>query len=299
MWSWEAVSILAAVLAGCGVLADRILLDRQKGQLQLILTRWWCRLDETRIPNLPSLVSGWFLRLVTKIGGRDRYTTRGFLIAGIVSVLLTSAALLFGNLPGYDWQFAANQFVYRFSNMPKLVSLYLPNLFFDIVTISITVAIVRKIHRHGPFNAFGWIAIDITFAGLLAISCAAAAVGAIDILVLKQPPEVVVNFIAWWGGMLALCCPLNPNSSPAYAIDALYSMTTFIPTVLFMGFLVICGVAKVAARAGRVVSLHVLEKSTEGEPENLLVFGILGGFVGVLGLFAKAIHHFVSLSQSP
>lgn len=293
MWSWETTSIVAALLAGVGALTDRLMLNRQKGALQLALIGWWNRLDDTRFIDIPRLVAGWFLRIVRKTAGSEGLSFRGIAIATTGSIVLTSASLISGNWLGYDLAFAIGQFVTLVPNVSKVLSVYPANLVFDLATIIVTIAIVRKIHRLGALRAVGWMLLDIVVAGCLAIVCVTVAIGAIDIFVLGQAPELTVNFIAWWSGMLALFNPIHPNAEAAYTVDAMYSMTTFIPTTIFIIFLLLSGFAKPIARTGRMISKYILETATEGEPENLFAFTMLGSLCGVIGLFAKTVHHFL------
>lgn len=294
MWSWETISLVAAILASVGALTDRLILNRQKSALQLVLIQSWNRLDDTRIPDIPRLVAGWFLRIVRKAAGSEGLSFRGITIATTGSVAMTSASIIVGAWLSYDLESAIAQLGMLLADVPKLLSLYPANLVFDLATIIVTIAIVRKIYRLGAFRALGWMLLDIVIAGCLAIMCVTVAIGAIDILVLGQAPELTRNFITWWKGMLALFNPIHPNAETTFIVEALYSMTTFLPTTIFVIFLLLSGFAKPIARAGRMFSKHILEIATEGEPENLLVFTMLGSLCGVVSLFAKTIHHFLT-----
>lgn len=276
-------------------MTDRLLLNTHKSTLQLALIRWWYDLEQTEVPDIARVVAGWFLEGIKFLLGTKNNAVKGILWTALVSLSLTSAAILSGRMIVFGWETGISDFFTLFlSNEKIVISAYLPNLIFDLITIAITVAVVRKIHVVGVIRAVGWISIDILVAGVLAIICVTSCVAMIDILYLEQFPEFKTNFWSWWGGVLHIFNPSHPDSSRITVSNALYSFTTFIPTFIFLLLLVSFNFLKLASHAGIKLSKYVLETATEGDSEKLLVFTMFGGMFAVLGLLIKAVIHISS-----
>ncbi len=293
MFTWETVAIVAALLAGFGALLDRLLLNRQKGTLQLALTDWWIRLADASIPDLPILLAMQITRRFKQFSRGRSGRLRVVAATLIFSATLTTSAFYFGGVIEQGWA-AANLELTLLLRPARSIPVYATNLIFDTATVLITILIIGRIAHLGILRAIGWILADVALAGLLAFLCITVVTAAFDIFLFRQTPEWLVNLRAWWHAVLVIIDPSNPNAAPHLMTYAFYSLTTFAPTVIFIAVLLILGLAKPVVTIGRGASMHLLEKATEGEPENLLIFTMLGSLFGVIGLFAKMLHHFIA-----
>ena len=295
MWTWEDTAIVCALLAGAGALIDRMLLNRHKPRVQQLLVEWWDWLDRFSVPDLPKKAAGNFLKFVRIISGRKLLSIRGITFAAFISLSLTTIAMFGGRALDVGLYQGWSNFVSMFlPNTPVVVSAYFPNLLFDLLTISVTVLIVKKIHRLGVFRSTAWILLDISLAGIFAIACVNVSLGMIDVIGLKQSPEIMINFNAWYAGMLALIWPGHLSADVSLITHALYSATTFIPTVGFLLLLIFLTLAKSIARIGIIASQYLFEKASEGEADKVIAFTMLRSLFAFVGLLAKTVHHFVT-----
>lgn len=181
------------------------------------------------------------------------------------------------------------------------LGLYITNFMFDIMTIFITLHILKAIVRNKKdIYRLLLIFLDFFFALLLFFSVA-------------ELSDNVANYL--WSGMFSITWEyfyennviqileagrwiFTNYGQPNSVADFFYSSTTLIPTTVFLLFLLISIIAKPVAHLGQWLMIHVLGVTMERSPELLPVGAMLGALVAFVTTIFVALSAAISLLAS-
>ena len=278
-----------------GVGIDRFLLNRHKGVIHNKLLAMWVWLDDFRIPEFHKFMAESAVRAYRRVMGTKALSWRPWVIALEASVLLTLLAIFVGgHVALSDPNIAA---AVRVPGPPGginlawwLLAFVGVNFIFDVVTVIVTVLILRKIARTNVLAGVLLITVDLGLAFLFAILCLRT-LGVCESVMLgrglaggpsiSDSYEVVVNTLSLSAGL---------GSEYLYGIG-LYALTTFIPTGLYLLFLLLLIPARASLYLGKRAVMYFCEKGTEpDDPKDMIVFTLLGTFFSLVGLLLKGLH---------
>ena len=172
-----------------------------------------------------------------------------------------------------------NSFWALFGN--HVAILYLSNFVFDVSTVAVTIAVLHQIEKtETSWRNTGWLLLDTILAFILAVLCVVG-VSALSHAIGQVVPSVAFanNFVfpeygeylvqesasAVWrttGAFLSV-----GGKGATYDIYGIYAVTTFLPTLLYVGLLFILIAGKLVLTVGRHGLLYTVEAVTEYRPE--------------------------------
>lgn len=126
------------VLLGAGRALDELVAYRHKERLHDLCVRFWVRLSETPVPNLPSLFAAWVLNWTERILNKRWKTVGVYVIAVTAFLSIAAATIALNNKPD------GNEIFIPF---PKQISLRTPDIF-DVAPLPHVLEVVAVI----PFD---------------------------------------------------------------------------------------------------------------------------------------------------
>lgn len=283
--SWPTVIIVIGLFAGLGPIIDRFILNRHKGQLYHLLLECWDKLDETSIPHLPKLMAALTLRGANKIIGIKLFSLKSVLRIGAISasltlmgVILPMTVLIHFDLDG----------LFSIDTALLFCFLILINFPFDFITTWVSYKMLQIVKSNTIIVGLLAIAVDIIVAIMLAVASATT------LIILSEETNATTLAIERVWKAVSVLFGL---SAVEYVDDWEYTSgflgsTTLIPTLIYIGILIVCSVAKPIAEIGRGSAMYLLERATEDEPNKLIVFTLLGSLASALILLVKTILFF-------
>jgi len=166
------ISSVSTLLISVGIFFDSITYKKEKDFIHTLLIKCWYNLDEIRIPDFPVIIIKKVLNLYHKFFScTDSWKTFSwknyYVILCIYSFFLSSFSFIVGN------HIISGVPLFRFSYTPfPIMPTYLINFIFDVITVSVTIKILKLIVRKKNlvFSVFV-IVLDIIFSYLLIILC--------------------------------------------------------------------------------------------------------------------------------
>lgn len=294
-----AVGTVSGLLAGFGLLLDKLVAPGQRIWLSDRLTTWWVHIESLKVPNLVAGVASAFLALKDRVFGRRLLAFRFAAVSIGVSIFLTTASIIFGDLHWFKDIFETLQY-FRERDLFVIYSL---NYLFDAMTLIVTIFILSLLLRTHEFIGPVLVVLDGTIAVTLAVICWTAATS-IEFPrhspVTLTPPtfhidRVALNISVYIGYVRYLdLIDLGTVSAIVEATDGwirridvngghlanwIYSGTSLIPTVVVLLILTITLVALIVLRVTRFLSLQLLRLDVETEKTIFFYTGVLAGLV--------------------
>jgi hypothetical protein len=158
-----AFGILFFLFTGLGVAIDRLLVMRHRSALHTAMVHWWNMIDDTAVPELPTLAARRLLRFGRFLFPWKLASWQTVIAAIIVSWCLTTAAFLVGSLiDGEPWQ--------KLPSFLPLATVYIANFPFDLLTFIAAVWSLQVLRTsRGAWFSITSIAITVLVAAALAI----------------------------------------------------------------------------------------------------------------------------------
>lgn len=266
MPNWDVIAGIAATFASLGILADSLLLRRQRGRLYQALLRGFLWLDDRTAPELPQQLAGQTTRFLDYVAGSKLLSVRSIAVSAFASVLLTVSFLAAGFLA-----FAAlgTNVVIPFA-IAILAVLVPLGVFLDFVSINIFRWATKSVAHRGVMGAW-W---QITLSALVTLAFAV-----LSLTVSFRWLDSVMDAEEYWNFYRPAAALLFTSSS----------LSMFLPVVTFFLCLVALWAVKSVLSAARLVGLHIIEVATEEEEAKLKIFTLVGGLFGFISVLAKTI----------
>jgi hypothetical protein len=177
-----AFGILFIAFTALGAVVDRFLVTRHRSALHTAMVRWWTKIYDTSIPELPASAARRVLKLGKFIFPWKMLSWQASVACIIISWSLTSAAFLLGKIiEGEPW--------HKLPSELPLATVYFANFPYDLLTILLTVRVLQLLSASPNVGiSFGIITLNIIVAGFLAVFCAASIQWANDFAVKHNLP---------------------------------------------------------------------------------------------------------------
>ncbi|MBN2395715.1 MAG: hypothetical protein JXC36_04540 [Candidatus Atribacteria bacterium] len=305
------VLLISGAIAAIGSGLDHLLLERQRSKLYELVFGWWERIEMLKMRRLDREMAQLFLRAEHKIFGKKRYNFRWIFTALTISFMLTTLALVFGE---YMFFSIANTsppwnghgkcpliqaILYIPEHEPKY--LYPINLFFDILTLTVTVYLISRLANSKSKLDRIWIyPLDITAAFMFAWLCyfVAAIMEGVALPGGVDPIELKINLASF--KMFFSEYSRMGNAIYYYYFDTvkvssedlnvlatfLFSNTTLLPTIAYIVILFLLSLSRFIFVSIRRIVLQVLERSLE---TNKSIFFYTGCLLGLINIIFKLI----------
>ena len=231
LWITVIIATLGIPVA-MGRVVDIWMTQGNKITLQNRLRSCIGEIEDVKVPDLPSACAGWLLRYVYKIVFPLRLHWKLFLYAGLFSMLLTLSVWLVGR--SVDESSGGTRFISNLSPWEKTLSflISLPlNAIFDFLTVYITILIVEKIRNTHKIFIGAYIVADLVIAFWFALVVGTIAVSSLDWHTSGNP-----RVFHWLNVTFHCIINLSPiyESSAITWLGLLFSLTTFIPTMIYL-----------------------------------------------------------------
>lgn len=266
--NWEDIIILIVLIQAICLATDKLLLLRHRTQLHDVLIRIWVSLSDQHFMDVPRVVANAVLAAKTKIFGSRLFSFRSGIVSFIISGSLTTIVLISGHYiepPVKEFLLGENSPT-GLAEKPWAMLLGI-NYVLDVATMLATVGCLTLVSRGKYIVRTLAILLDI----FLAILCAGA--------------------VAFW-----LSFQFNFLLSEGIAGDVTimaYASTTMIPTVIFLCFMLLSGIALLLIRSLKIAAMYFSELATENGPERTMPFTILGVLLNVIVVSMKVGAHFI------
>jgi hypothetical protein len=300
--SWVTLGTGLVGLAAVGAATDQLLMFTKKRRLYDALLRFWLRLDNARVADLPRSAAAAVARRLYVFRRRPRGSI-AWSIA--ISVALTASAALIGRVArsqyfgGYampQGTSIASATEMHITWLFHKIGIYAPafaiNWAFDLVTVIVTVfALDRFAKSRGAWRGLVWLAGTALIAYGLAVSCLAVSYAA-------------TNFARFTGGFVdtllvanravSSVLTLSFDDNTAYIMDdGFFATTTMVPITAYLlvlvGLWLLKGFTTIALGAGKYGMELALEPSPTEIRDKFRPFTLLGLFLGLLGGLIKVI----------
>jgi hypothetical protein len=301
MPSWLTIALFCGLLsAGC-IAADRFMLNRQKIKLYDLLSTFWLKLSDTRFPELHIIVASQTTQFIRKRFRENKILFFIFLVT--LSTAITASAVLLGF--HFEHKFLEFGSVARkcsiwIKEKPPIffVIMFFINMIFDLATFFSTYIILKIIIIAKLPKVIFLIFLDILIALFIAYS-GMYTFTVVSTLILEfrlLPFRTLVGLLdprsIFAIGSFMFGVSLSDPDGILTIIC--YSLTSLIPTALYMIFLLFLLLAKPVLYCARYVFLHFLEKSTEPTPEKIAPFTLLAVVLNLFAIIAKTVDHFLT-----
>lgn len=335
------ISVLIAVNA-VGVAIDSWMSQRGQVRLYKSFQSWWESIDDGSFSRLPNRAASWFLSLEKRLFGDT--AAKFIIVSALISITLTTFLLLwveawtletriYGSNTWIDPDVAL--FLQKagfFENLVAAAQLiflggtqafgsqmgsgfytlagYTINFLFDVLTLFVTVKILRIAVESATPTALALIAIDGLIAVVLAVLCGAVS----GWLLYDERIELIFggkqfgrseSIFAWIynssSGLVEFLssnwAPISDMASSNLSLGA-YSATTLIPTLLYITCIACLLIAKPVARYASPLAAALVSRLIRDNPEHhvdqfkpFTLLGILlsaiGGVLGVIATYVS------------
>lgn len=290
--------VLCVVLSVIGYFVDFLLTPesrrKHRNKVQIFFRKIFDSIDNADFGNLQKLMVKYVITFKNRFFGERILTRRLFIRSLLCSQYLTLMALILsglyeeGRIVEFNFfnfvpmlPFVGFSFVYKPINIYLLlenIGLFWNNYLFDFLAIASTCILLKMAYEKKlwfPLAAF----IDVSLSYLLSYLCI--------VLYLIIPPHsgyVKFNFLTFipdlWSGKLML--------GPFRTTWVFYSLTTFVPIILYMSVLLFFSLCKCL----KYVCEPLAEKCSKGA-EKTIFFTLASGFA-ILAILLKAIDEFIN-----
>lgn len=270
-----------------GAAIDRFMLKREKAGLLERMATWWIQISYIKVPHLHRTMAEKSLALVKVLLGSKFFSFRSIITVSTISVGLTLFSLFLGYwigiireleiyLPFYvivsDWLLdltSSNEVILVF-----LIFFPLLNLILDGLTCFITFFLLRKIQRTNGLMAIIYVLVDTLAAILTGFICLYTGAWLYELT----------------GESVAVLGKLNRATTMGrgFAI-MLFSMTTAIPTVLYMCVMFLLVLCKTVLSSSKFIAASFLERAMDPGVEKFAPFTLFGISCGVLAAFIRTV----------
>jgi hypothetical protein len=292
MPDWSTIIIVMGFFAGIGPIIDRLMLNRHKGRLYDWLLLLWNRLDETNIPNLPRLMAEWSLSIIRRTIGQKIYSIKSIGKIIFISALLTTMGI---TLPMYfiiDKHSVSLMFV-----ISCFIFLGPINLPFDLITVFVSYKILKIIRLKSPIVGLAAIILDLILAIILAILCASTITIDLEEFSVSKAFVMALDGVKRAVFTLFGIMPISLEGDYDFLyVAGFLGSTTLIPTILYMGLMLILLISKPISEFAKKTAMYFFESVTEDKPEKLIVFTLLGSIASAIVLIAKTFQHFLTIN---
>ena len=152
MVSWGAIAVISTILPLLGGAADRVLAARHRERLHLALVTFWCHIDDTRVPDLPKLMTNWATSGARHILGPRAIAPRSLLITLAASGLLTTVLGIAGDQ-------MENPYNVRWPPLFASYPIYVVNGIFDLAAVAVTLLLLKAVRNSTSAARPEWSAI--------------------------------------------------------------------------------------------------------------------------------------------
>lgn len=315
--------LVISICGGTGAILDRWLLDRLKPRLHHWLLERWNQLDETSIPDLPRLMVQWTLTVWQKVFPWRLFPWQSLGICFVLSWVLTSIATLIAGMldGGYSSPRMLPWFTLYLVNFPfdfltLAITIRLLHLIQRASTLKVLALIVFDVLLALSLAALGLVAMlqtgdfELNPARLTEAKANMASDPELERLLelnekrrLGEVPSSAIE--AYFSSAPAILADAargkrhilyrpHPTDWPIVQVRwaaILASITTLVPTVAYISFLVFMITAKLALQAIRASTMYYLEHATqkdpEREPKEFMPFTLIGISLGFAGTMLK------------
>ena len=300
--SWKIISIILVLMQTICIAIDNFLLYKHKKYIHNLLYSWWIYLNDLNSPDFPKKVADWSLDKKRKIFS-DNYWSLKFLtvfipISCIITIIFISIGGAFDSMnPVYKGfrvfervekkmqKIGSNLYlnkglVHKYPSMKKYFDNYktinkiplfivLPlNFIFDLLTFQITYLMLKQIQKGKFLLSIFALAFDLLSAILLAIMCMVA---------------YSYSMYLWFGfKSINIYTPI------------FVSVTTLIPTMLYIVLLFTLLIVKYLIQIIRDIIMYFTEVSTEKEAIDLVVFTLIGSILSIFAILCKLLDNLVT-----
>lgn len=276
------------------IATDRLILKHEKPNLYLWFLKLWDRIDSLKVPDLPRFSAESALALATSIFGDKIISIRTFMFSILLSGLITTLSIAAGVLFTQGQRYVFEGSLFYMTKYP--LSIYAINYAFDIMTIVLAIACLRKIVSSYPAKAFSWSLVIIIQSFVLAVACYMAlylvwyhdeaGIALTDIsfglAIAKDSIQYALCrfFFFWMRGETAIT---------HHTMWGFYACSTFIPLFIYCIVLLLLFVTKAVLSLSRLVTVRVLLRILENDPDSdgerhyFHPFTTLGFILTVLG----------------
>lgn len=288
---------LLAVFPAIGITLDRLTLPRQAERLREPLERFWVRIDDTRIADIPAAGVRLYIKGERRLLG-ESFSFTWLCRTAFISVVLTtfamtivsgiiySIAVLFISPGAFTESLADNvKSNVEINFNSGILTVALVNMVFDQATVAVTKFALRAYIRHvASFIRSEWIILDIA-ACVLIYDVAPRCVNMADYLSETELPFVYGSSILGMRDFASDLPLLFIHYGPCLAVTS----TVTIPTILYLSIILILTVSKFSLHLGRLSSLQILEVSASGDKSPFFYLGTAIGLVASVGKLVEAL----------
>jgi hypothetical protein len=279
------IIVVLGLFSTTGVAIDRFMLRRERVGLLERMATWWIQISYLKVPNMHTMMAEKSLALVKLLLGSKFFSFRSIITVSTISVGLTIFSLFLGYWIGIlreseiylpfsvivlDW------FSDLVSNNETILVflIFFPflNLVLDGLTCLITFILLRKIQRTNGLMAIIYILVDTLATIIIGLIC--------------------FNAGAWLyeftGESVGVLGELDRATTMGrgFAI-VLFSMTTAIPTVLYMCIMLLLVLCKIVLSSSKLIIVSFLERAMDPGVEKFAPFTLFGILCGVLATFIR------------
>lgn len=301
MLTWTNVIVIAGTFAALGPLMDRFMLKRQKGRIYDFLLHWWDKLDDTHIPELHKCMANWTIQNARSIVGDHWLSIRGIIITVLISFSITIMSLSIGYsisvgdsiMHPLFWRHLLIENILQIFFHPLYsLSILIVNMMYDIATVVFTFYALRLILSRGWLASLAIIIVDFLFAVFFCYMCAVTAnAGSKFFSTTAAYPDMNSSF--YFGSTWRILYGAYFEGRTSDLEVVFYASTTFIPTAIYMGLLLLMFLGKFILKVGKCSALFFLERMLDDSPTSLSVFTLTGSLFSVILLIAKTMIHFL------
>jgi hypothetical protein len=177
MIGWKITLFVSLMLVSAGTAFDRLIPLRFKHRLHDLMVRWWVQLDATSIPQYPSLLASWILRLFLR---EKKRPLRHLFLYAAVALMLMSVPWT-ATLPNDDPEtmMVVASIPPEHDREPDIFDrIQLPHVLgmavifsFDMVVVALTFHMLRLIQKVRGVASLAIVAAHGFLSGLAAIAC--------------------------------------------------------------------------------------------------------------------------------
>lgn len=269
---------VSASLSALGLGIDKLLLPAQFTSLKDHLTKWWVKVDDLNLRDLPKGWAVWALKLIQSIYGNKFFSLWFLVKVVLISSIMTVLAMLIGEWWWRGWDVDGfNRALSYFPRHKPLIVIPV-NIVLDAASILVTFHAMKfMVAKSSNLKRILILSLDVVVAIALIMLCYAVSRGA----EYADPSwgYFESNIRSMWGWLL------SPHTIPSvdYA-NVLYSATNIIPSMIYVLLALALSVSLLSVRIVQFGAKQILALSVETEKS---IFFYTGTVIGIANITLK------------
>jgi hypothetical protein len=224
-----------------------------------------------RVPDLPRFSAKSALAVFTSILGEKIISIRAFLLSMLFSALITTLSIAVGMFFTQGLEHVHRGSLFYMTEYP--LSIYAINFAFDIMTLVLAIACLKKVVSSNSIRAFSWSILIIIQAFVLAVACyltlyfvwyrdvtgIALADIVIGLSIAKQSIQYALSSLFLLPGKIHVITH--------HTMWGFYACSTFIPLFIYWGVMVFSFVTKAVLSLFRLFIIRILSRILDNDPD--------------------------------